>query len=155
MSEVTLFVRKASGLVRSWSTFDAFIYATFSINLITLGLFIFSYCYYFEGNLATAVVVGGIFTIFEVIVYAALISVMPRSGGDYVWQSRVLGGAVGFILALLAEMFSSRVNRDRLMSRPDIPVYAVIDLRPEPLLALPAALPGGSQSAVNRLRRLT
>ena len=59
MSEVTVFVRKASGLVRSWSMFDAFIYATFSINLITLGLYIFSYCYYFEGNLATAVVVGG------------------------------------------------------------------------------------------------
>jgi basic amino acid/polyamine antiporter, APA family len=52
MSEVTLFVRKASGLVRAWSVFDAFIYATFSINLITLGLYIFSYCYYFEGNLA-------------------------------------------------------------------------------------------------------
>ncbi len=30
MSEATLFVRKASGLVRSWSVFDAFIYATFS-----------------------------------------------------------------------------------------------------------------------------
>jgi len=30
-----------------------------------------------------------------VIVYAALISVMPRSAGDYVWQSRILGGAVG------------------------------------------------------------
>ena len=43
MSEATLFVRKASGLVRSWSGFDAFIYATFSINLITLGLFIFTY----------------------------------------------------------------------------------------------------------------
>lgn len=49
MSDVSLFVRKASGLVRAWSVFDAFIYATFSINLITLGLFIFSYCYYLQG----------------------------------------------------------------------------------------------------------
>jgi len=105
MSEVTLFVRKASGLVRSWSVFDAFIYATFSINLITLGLFIFSYCYYFEGNLATAVVVGGIFTIFEVIVYASLISAMPRAGGDYVWQSRILGRGIGFILAVTGWWF--------------------------------------------------
>jgi hypothetical protein len=54
-SEVSLFVRKASGLVRAWSVFDAFIYATFSINLVTLGLFIFSYCWYFGGSLATAV----------------------------------------------------------------------------------------------------
>jgi amino acid transporter len=105
MSEVTLFVRKASGLVRAWSVFDAFIYATFSINLITLGLFIFSYCYYFEGNLATAVVVGGILTIFEVIVYASLISAMPRAGGDYVWQSRVLGRGIGFILAVTGWWF--------------------------------------------------
>ena len=81
MSDVNLFVRKASGLVRAWSVFDAFIYATFSINLVTLGLFIFSYCWYFGGSLGTAVVVGGIFTIFEVIVYASLISAMPRAKG--------------------------------------------------------------------------
>jgi amino acid transporter len=105
MSEATLFVRKASGLVRSWSGFDAFIYATFSINLITLGLFIFSYCWYFTGNLATSVVVGGVFTLFEVIVYASLISAMPRAGGDYVWQSRILGRGLGFLLAVTGWWF--------------------------------------------------
>ncbi|MFW6180194.1 MAG: APC family permease, partial [Spirochaetota bacterium] len=97
MSDTSLFVRKASGLVRAWSVFDAFIYATFSINLITLGLYIFSYCYYFEGNLATAVVVGAVLTVFEVVVYASLISAMPRAGGDYVWQSRILGRGIEFI----------------------------------------------------------
>ena len=105
MSEVNLFVRKASGLVRAWSVFDAFIYATFSINLITLGLFIFSYCWYFGGSLGTAVVVGGVFTIFEVIVYASLISAMPRAGGDYVWQSRILGRGVGFLLSVTGWWF--------------------------------------------------
>jgi len=105
MSEVALFVRKASGLVRSWSMFDAFIYATFSINLITLGLFIFSYCWYFGGDLGTAVVVGGIFTLFEVIVYASLISAMPRAGGDYVWQSRILGRSTGFLLTVTGWWF--------------------------------------------------
>ena len=40
--ERSLFVRKATGLVRGWSVHDAFIYATFSINLITLGLYIFA-----------------------------------------------------------------------------------------------------------------
>jgi len=105
MSEAKLFVRKASGLVRAWSVFDAFIYATFSINLITLGLFIFSYCWYFEGSLGTAVVVGGVFTIFEVIVYASLISAMPRAGGDYVWQSRILGRGIGFLLSVTGWWF--------------------------------------------------
>src|SRR5271157_253439 len=103
--DVSLFVRKASGLVRSWSVFDAFIYATFSINLITLGLFIFSYAWWFQGSLATGVVVGAIFTIFEVIVYASLISAMPRAGGDYVWQSRILNRAVGFILTVTGWWF--------------------------------------------------
>src|SRR5512136_316712 len=105
MSDVSLFVRKASGLVRAWSVFDAFIYATFSINLITLGLFIFSYCWYLGGSLATGVVIGAAFTIFEVIVYASLISAMPRAGGDYVWQSRILNRAIGFILAVTGWWF--------------------------------------------------
>ncbi len=105
MSAVTLFTRKASGLVRSWSVFDAFIYALFSINLITLGLYIFSYGWSFGGHLVPAVIISAVFTIFEVIVYASLISAMPRAGGDYVWQSRILGRTVGFILAVTGWWF--------------------------------------------------
>src|SRR5919109_136468 len=100
-----LFVRKATGLVRSWSVFDAFIYALFSINLITLGLYSFSQMYYFGGGLVPALIVSALFIFFEIVVYAALIAVMPRSGGDYVWQSRILGGAVGFILAVTGWWF--------------------------------------------------
>jgi len=103
--DTTLFLRKATGLVRSWSVFDAFIYAFFSINLITLGLYSFSQMYYFEGGLLPALIVSGVFIIFEVIVYAALISVMPRAGGDYVWQSRILGGGIGFVLAVTGWWF--------------------------------------------------
>jgi amino acid transporter len=84
---------------------DAFIYATFSINLVTLGLFIISQAHYIEGNMATAVIVSGLLTLFQVIVYASLISAMPRAGGDYVWQSRILGRAIGFILAVTGWWF--------------------------------------------------
>lgn len=100
-----LFVRKATGLVRSWSVMDAFIYALFSINLITLGLYSFSQMYYFEGGIINALIISALFIFFEVVVYAALIAVMPRSGGDYVWQSRILGGAIGFILAVTGWWF--------------------------------------------------
>jgi amino acid transporter len=100
-----LFVRKATGLVRSWSVMDAFVYAFFSINLITLGLYSFSQMYYFEGGMINALIISAVFIFFEVIVYAGLIAVMPRSGGDYVWQSRILGGAVGFILAVTGWWF--------------------------------------------------
>ncbi|MCZ2126449.1 MAG: APC family permease [Anaerolineales bacterium] len=101
----SLFVRKATGMVRSWSVFDAFVYAFFSINLVTLGLYSFSQMYYFKGGMIPALIISAIFIFFEVIVYAALIAVMPRSGGDYVWQSRILGGAAGFILAVTGWWF--------------------------------------------------
>src|SRR3712207_6701503 len=95
-----LFQRKATGLLRGWSVRDAFIYATFSINLITLGLFIFSYAPFIpEGSLIFAIILSGVYLIFQAITYASLIAVMPRAGGDYVWISRVLGGGIGFVLA--------------------------------------------------------
>ena len=101
MAQPGMFVRKASGLVRSWSVFDGFVYAFFSINLVTLGFFIFSFAPYIpEANLLTAIVISGIFIIFEVFVYALLVAVMPRAGGDYVWQSRILGGGIGFVLSV-------------------------------------------------------
>ena len=35
----TLFLRKATGLVKGWSQFDAFLYSFMSVNFVTLGLF--------------------------------------------------------------------------------------------------------------------
>ncbi len=105
MATSTLFLRKATGLVRSWSVFDAFIYAFFSINLVTLGFYIISQMYFFEGGLIPTMIVSGIIILAEVVVYAGLIAVMPRAGGDYVWQSRILGGGVGFVLAVTGWWF--------------------------------------------------
>ena len=96
----TLFARKATGLVRGWSVRDAFIYSTFSINLITLGLFIFSYAVFVpNGSLMWAIILSGAYLVFQAITYASLIAAMPRAGGDYIWISRVLGGGIGFVLA--------------------------------------------------------
>jgi basic amino acid/polyamine antiporter, APA family len=98
--EPTLFARKATGLVRGWSVRDAFIYSTFSINLITLGLFIFSYAVFVpDGSLMWAIILSGAYLVFQAITYASLIAAMPRAGGDYIWISRVLGGGIGFVLA--------------------------------------------------------
>ena len=88
-----LFQRKATGLLRGWSVWDGFIYATFSINLITLGLLAFSYAPFVpDGSLMLAIILAGLYLIFQTVTYASLIAVMPRAGGDYVWTSRVLGG---------------------------------------------------------------
>jgi amino acid transporter len=94
-------------LVRGWAVRDAFIYAAFAINLVTLGWYIFAFApaTIANGGLLWAVIVGGAYLIFQAITYAALIAVMPRAGGDYVWMSRVLGGGIGFVLAVCGWWF--------------------------------------------------
>jgi APA family basic amino acid/polyamine antiporter len=104
--ERSLFVRKATGLVKGWSVRDAFIYSAFSINLITLGLYAFSYQPFIpKGSLLWAVILSGAYLVFQAITYASLIAAMPRAGGDYVWMSRVLGGGIGFVLAVCGWWF--------------------------------------------------
>jgi amino acid transporter len=101
-----LFQRKATGLLRGWSVWDGFIYAAFSINLITLGLFIFSQTPFLpDGSLIWAIILAGLYLVFQAVTYASLIAVMPRAGGDYVWMSRILGGGIGFVLAVTGWWF--------------------------------------------------
>jgi APA family basic amino acid/polyamine antiporter len=99
-AEPTLFLRKATGLVRGWSVRDAMIYACLSTNVVTLGLYEFSFASAFpKGQLITSVIITGVWVSFLVIAYAGLVVTIPRAGGDYVWQSRILGSGVGFVMA--------------------------------------------------------
>ncbi|HEX6931463.1 MAG TPA: amino acid permease [Streptosporangiaceae bacterium] len=102
----TLFLRKATGLVRGWSVRDSMIYACLSTNVVTLGIFEFSYQSFFpKGQLLTAVLVSAIWVSFLVIAYAGLIVTIPRAGGDYVWQTRILGSGLGFVMAVTGWWF--------------------------------------------------
>jgi basic amino acid/polyamine antiporter, APA family len=103
----SLFLRNATGLVRAWSTFDAFVYSFWSVNLITLGLYGMSFAYTVpDGQVIVAILLFGVLTTFLVITYAMLVSVMPRTGGDYAWQSRILGGGPGFVLSITGWWFT-------------------------------------------------
>src|ERR671929_230077 len=94
-SEEGLFARKATGLVRGWSAFDGFIYAFMSMNLVALGLYTFSFAPFVPGgSLVWAIVLSTLFILFEVVVYAGMIAAIPRAGGDYIWQTRIIGGGV-------------------------------------------------------------
>jgi basic amino acid/polyamine antiporter, APA family len=96
----TLFLRKATGLVRGWSVRDSMIYACLSTNVVTLGIFEFSYQSFFpKGQLLTSVLISAVWVSFLVIAYAGLIVTIPRAGGDYVWQTRILGSGIGFVMA--------------------------------------------------------
>ncbi len=97
----TLFLRKATGLVRGWSVRDSIIYACLATNFVTLGIdeFTFAGPAFPKGQFLTAVVISGIWVSFLVIAYAGLIVTIPRAGGDYVWQTRILGSGLGFVMA--------------------------------------------------------
>ena len=97
----TLFVRKASGLVKGWSTSDGFIYSFISENLF-LGMFCFTYAAFIPGgSMFWAIILTTVVMLLEVVVYGGLISAMPRAGGDYVWQTRLLSSPIGFTVAVV------------------------------------------------------
>jgi basic amino acid/polyamine antiporter, APA family len=102
-----LFLRKATGLVRGWNVRDSLIYAVLSTNFVTLGLFTFTYAgpSFPTGQLLTSVVISAILVSFLVVAYTGLITTIPRAGGDYVWQTRILGSGVGFVFAVTGWWF--------------------------------------------------
>lgn len=91
-----VFTRKASGLVRVMSPFSAFVY-----NILTMGL-IFPWTYLWApgalpgGKLVWGILLAMVIEIPIALVYVWLSTALPRSGGDYVFQSRVFGGGVAF-----------------------------------------------------------
>jgi APA family basic amino acid/polyamine antiporter len=99
----TLFLRNATGLVKGWSGFDAFGYSFLSVNLVTLGMFYSLAVFAFvpSGSVLSALILSGVAMTFLCITYAGLIAVMPRAGGDYVWQTRILDGIPGAVVGAL------------------------------------------------------
>ena len=97
----TLFLRKATGLVRGWSVRDSLIYACLATNFVTLGIYEFTFAgpAFPKGQFITATIIGGIWVTFLVIAYCGLVVTIPRAGGDYVWQTRILGSGIGFVMA--------------------------------------------------------
>jgi amino acid transporter len=89
--------------VKGWSGFDAFAYSFMSVNLVTLGMY-YSFTVFGwvpESSPVAAILVSAIAVTFLAITYAGLIAVMPRAGGDYVWQTRVLDGIPGAVVGAL------------------------------------------------------
>ena len=99
----TLFLRNATGLVKGWSGFDAFGYSFMAVNLVTLGMFysLAVFAYVPTASPVLSILIASIAVTFLAIAYAALVAVMPRAGGDYVWQTRVLDGLPGIVTGVV------------------------------------------------------
>ncbi len=99
-SKPEVFTRKASGLVRVMSPYSAFVY-----NILTMGL-IFPWTYLWApgslpgGQLVWGILLAMVIEIPIAFVYVWLSTALPRSGGDYVFQSRVFGGGLAFTVVM-------------------------------------------------------
>ncbi len=97
-AEKTVFARKTSGLVKELGAFESF-----SINLISLGpgpafaLFLTILVFTPGVNLMWATVLAALVGIPVVITYAIMAIEMPRSGGEYVYPSRLLHPYLGIV----------------------------------------------------------
>jgi len=95
-----VFVRKASGLVRVMSPWSAMFY-----NILAMGV-IFPWTYLWApgalpgGKLVWGIILAMLFEIPIALVYVFLSTSLPRSGGDYVFQSRVWGGGTAFAITM-------------------------------------------------------
>ncbi|MDT5313234.1 MAG: basic amino acid/polyamine antiporter, family [Mycobacterium sp.] len=103
-STPTVFVRNATGLRKEAGALDVFVYNTNNQNIglgvAFLGLAIGSYA---GGLLPLSAVLASLLVVPLYMVYGQLSADMPRSGGDYVWTSRIFGQRfgppIGFVLA--------------------------------------------------------
>jgi amino acid transporter len=93
-----LFARKASGLVREFGFFDAYVFNTMGYAIGVGGATVpFLIAAATPGaNLYAVLTLGALLALFNGFTYGLLSGVMPRSGGDYVYNSRALHPAIGF-----------------------------------------------------------
>jgi amino acid transporter len=99
-----LFLRKATGLVRTWGFLDIFAFNSWiapASGIFTS--FVLLYAFFWPGaNLFVGIVIGAVAVTFQCLVYAMLVSTMPRAGGEYVWMSRTLPWPIiGYVLPLV------------------------------------------------------
>ena len=100
-----LFVRQSSGLVRNVSVTNALFFNVAAFVGVGLTLYTIFYSLpdvqaWKAGPFSAygwAAIIAGLFCILLALIFSSLTSVMPRSGGDYVFTSRILHPALGWM----------------------------------------------------------
>jgi len=91
--------RQATGLVREAGTWSTLVY---NINFVSIGLMMLFVlqlepAFYPGGNMILSYVLALAIVLPTSLVFAMLAAAMPRSGGDYVYVSRILGPRLGMM----------------------------------------------------------
>ncbi len=98
-SKNALFSRSSTGLVKSVSFFDSIsinmIYMSIGAGLAGIGFTTILLPSMSGVNLVYASLIAALITIPQAVVYSMMTQRMPRTGADYVWVSRSLGGWFG------------------------------------------------------------
>ena len=98
-----VFLRKASGLIKTAGTWDVFIY---NIGLVSVGIglgtmVLFGPAVYFGSNLYIGVIFASIVMSFVALGMLTWTLVIPRSGGVYPFASRILPPSLAFTLSFV------------------------------------------------------
>jgi amino acid transporter len=93
------FLRAATGLVREAGALDILSMAVLncSIGMGVFWLILWGPYLFPGGDLALATLITFAFAVFGSLTWALLASVFPRSGGDYIFNSRILHPVIGFL----------------------------------------------------------
>lgn len=94
----TFFTRKATGLVRQLSLFDSFVFnASFvNVGLAVLYMVLYVPAWHPGGSMILATLIAMLIALPTAFTYGMLAAAYPRSGGEYVYVSRILSPSLGF-----------------------------------------------------------
>ena len=99
------FARASSGLVRSIGTTDAMWYGLNAITIAYIGFTLIDWVKYPGASFELSVLITTLGSIGVGIVYALLAATYPRSGGEYVFLSRIVRPELGFVISFVQAFF--------------------------------------------------
>lgn len=128
-----IFLRKASGLIRTASGTDTFIY---NLGVVSIGLGVGSMLYYGpafypQGDLIWGCVLAGVAMALIAFGFITWTITLPRSGGIYVFGSRILPPALALTMSLVeitAWLFYCAIAAYWIVTLALAPMFAALNL---------------------------
>jgi amino acid transporter len=127
-----VFGRASSGLVRQVRTDDVMFYGWQQIGLGYIIFIIAAWQSYPGASMELATIIAAVAGIFMGVAYAMLARVYPRSGGDYVFMSRIISPPVGLTLSvslMFWQLFYTGINGAWLAKYGLSPMFSTLGIQ--------------------------